>query len=284
MVVVAGGLVALDLGADSPPVSGPTTATTPTPKTPVRLTAGEVAVAAGPVSTADAQALARACVTQEGRPAGKVGRITHRVQVLSWADRRKTQNSVVVQDTSDGLIYGCVGFPDTKVRNGIAVQGVEVSLIGGDAAEARKRKSVINPTDATHPAVPTDGGSSRYFIRFDTQPDLLTTEAWYRVDARVVVMRQRFVVKGAPGPWFVAKPIDGYVFLRSRDKSTALRQGDQVRLETQVIGRGGKLLDAPADQKGGGGLTPSPGTTRVDTGTVGLTPDGRAGWLNFTNR
>lgn len=74
------------------------------------------------------------------------------------------------------------------------------------------------------------------------------------------------------------------MFLRAWDESTALQKGDEVRIETQVVGPDGELLDAPADQKGGGGLTPSPGTTRVDVGKVGLDPTGLTGWLNFPNR
>jgi hypothetical protein len=81
-------------------------------------------------------------------------------------------------------------------------------------------------------------------------------------------MRQHYVVKGTTGPWYVANASDGLVFLRSWH-SAVLQKGDVVRVETQVLGRNGELLDAPADQKGGGGLTPSPGTTRVDISKVG---------------
>ena len=77
---------------------------------------------------------------------------------------------------------------------------------------------------------------------------------------------------------------DGYVFLRSWDESTALRLGDEVRIETQVLAADGKLLDAPADQKGGGGLTPSPGTTRVDIGHVTDDPKFPPSRIDFENR
>jgi hypothetical protein len=210
--------------------------------------------------------------------------VSHAFKVRSWADPRKTENSVVVLDKSNGLIHGCVGFPTTKSATGETVQGFEAGLIGGDPVEARKNKSVINPTDATHPAVPTDSGSSRYYVKFDNLPDKLTTEAWYRVDERVAKMRQRFVVQGKPGPWFVGDAADGVVFLRSWDESTALRRGDEVRIETQVLAHDGKLLDAPADQKGGGGLTPSPGTTRVDIGHATDDPKLPPHGIHFPNR
>jgi hypothetical protein len=52
-----------------------------------------------------------------------------------------------------------------------------------------------------------------------------------------------------------------------------------------VLDHDGKLLDAPANQKGGGGLTPSPGTTRVDIGTVVGNDNPKLPFgVNFPNR
>ncbi|GAA1577588.1 hypothetical protein GCM10009789_33850 [Kribbella sancticallisti] len=289
IAVVAGGLVAATSGHENQPAPGPAAGPTPTKsgKPSAKSTpAGpaDVRVNVGPLKAAEASALAEACVSPAEGHQGEVGEISHAFTVRSWVDPRKTENSVVVLDKSNGLIYGCVGFPTAKTPTGEVVDGFEAGLVGGDPVEARKGKSVINPTDATHPAVPTDSGGSRYFIDFDRSPDRLMTDAWYRVDERVAEMRQRYVIKGKPGPWFVGDAVDGTVFLRAWDESTALQKGDEVRIETQVLDRNGKLLDAPADQKGGGGLTPSPGTTRVDIGKVGLDPGGHAGWLNFPNR
>jgi hypothetical protein len=78
----------------------------------------------------------------------------------------------------------------------------------------------------------------------------------------------RWIVRGKPGPWYVAEAADGLVFLRSWNQTAALRLGEEVVVETQVLDHDGRLLDAPASLKGGGGLTPSPGTTRVDRGKV----------------
>ncbi|MEU4392322.1 hypothetical protein [Kribbella sp. NPDC023855] len=286
VAVVAGGLVFASSGQDDQPVPGPAAQTTPTKPSLVRPKPqpSDVQVNAGPLGAAEANALAEACVRQEGHPPGEVGQVSHAFKVRNWADPRKTENTVVVLDKSNGLIYGCVGFPTTKSASGETVQGFEVGLIGGDPVEARKGKTVINPTDATHPAAPTDSGGSRYYVKFDNQPDKLMTEAWYRVDERVAKMRQRFVVRGKAGPWFVGDAADGYVFLRSWDESTALRRGDEVRIETQVLAHDGKLLDAPADQKGGGGLTPSPGTTRVDIGHATDDPKLAPLGIHFKNR
>ena len=71
------------------------------------------------------------------------------------------------------------------------------------------------------------------------------------------------------------------MFLRSWDGSAVLQKGDVVRVETQVLGRNGELLDAPADQTGGGGLTPSTGTARVDIGKAGASRYGGGATINF---
>lgn len=42
----------------------------------------------------------------------------------------------------------------------------------------------------------------------------------------------------------------------------------EIRVETQVLDHNGRLLDALGSIEGGGGLTRSPGTTRVDRGKV----------------
>src|SRR5437899_12721229 len=81
---------------------------------------------------------------------------------------------------------------------------------------------------------------SYLFVKFDKSPDLLVREAWYRTDDRVAAIRQRYVIKGRTGPWYVANASDGLVFLRSWDGSAVLQKGDAVLIETQVVGRNGE--------------------------------------------
>lgn len=285
IAVVAGGLVFATTGHDDRPAPGPAAGPTPTKPGNKQSPRGpaDIQVNVGPTDNAEAFALAKACVEHDGK--GRIGSVSHAYKVRNWGDPSKTENSVVALNETNGLIYGCVGFPTTKTASGDTVEGFQASLIGGDPVEARKRKSVINSPDATHPAVPTEGSARRDFIDFDRSPESLAGDAWYRVDERVAAIRQRYVIDGKAGPWFVGRAADGYVFLRSWEKTAVLRVGDEVRVETQVLGQDGQLLDAPADLKGGGGLTPSPGTTRVDLGKVGEDPTSPgAGWISFNGR
>ncbi|MEV8376314.1 hypothetical protein AB0P21_26465 [Kribbella sp. NPDC056861] len=289
IAVIAGGLVFATSGGDREPApgpaSGPVQTKSGTPKPKPAAGPADIRINVGPLSAKEAKALAEACVNQDPADPGEVGQISHAFKVRGWGRPGQTENTVLALDKSSGLLLGCVGLPTTKTAAGDVTSGVTAGLVGGDAVEARKRKSVINPTDATHPAVPTDSGGGYYFVDFDKLPDKLATEAWYRVDERVGSMRQRWVIRGKVGPWYVGDAVDGAVFLRSWDESTALRHDEKVRLETQVLDHDGKLLDAPANQKGGGGLTPSPGTTRVDIGTVVGREDPRLPFgLVFPNR
>jgi hypothetical protein len=277
VAVVAGGLFAATTNNSTPrpgpaPVAGATTSGKPT-KGQARPLPADVRINVGPLGADQAAALAKACLTQMN-PGARASAITHPIRVMSWVKGKPAWNTVAVTDKSRNLRYGCDGPAADKVPG--------ATIVGGDPVEARKHKTALNPPDATHPAAPTDGGGLSFVITFDKSPDLLAEDGWYRVNERVATMRQRWVVKGNPGPWYVADAMDGLVFLRSKDESTALKVGDQVRLETQVLGHHGELLDAPADQQGGGGLTPSPGTTRVDAGKVvnmpGFAPHG---WIDF---
>jgi hypothetical protein len=282
IAVVAGGLsVAASRG--STPQQGPAPAAGPTAEPSPGATTGKVAdvrINLGPVGRTQAKALAEACVSQFGRQ-GQVGAITHAIRVKGWSKEYPVELSVAALDKNSGLVMACVGYPTKRSADGQTVAGFTGGLVGGDTTEARKYKSVVNPTDATHPAVPTDGHRYVHEIKLDSSPDLLVEEAWYRTDDRVAALRQRYVIKGKPGPWYVADAVDGLVFLRSWDRSAVLKKGDQVRIETQVLGHRGQLLDAPADQKGGGGLTPSPGTTRVDVGTIAINQQGGYAMLAF---
>jgi hypothetical protein len=258
--MIAGGIALgprLAGGTSPAPASSPS-ATDRAAKTPAERS---IDLDLGPIPAARAAELGRSCLAFA--VGGGTGTVSHAVRVRSWG-RKKSQEIVAVLDPRDGLLFGC----ETHTAASPGQIEVSATVVGGNPATAKKSKIVINPTDSTHPAVPTEGNSSAAFIEFDDKPDLLVREAWYRVDERVDRMRQRFVVKGRPGPWYVAEASDGLVFLRSWDESAALRKGDAVRIETHVIDRQGNLLDAPADQLGGGGLTPSPGTTRTETGTV----------------
>lgn len=287
VAVVAGGLVLATSGPDGEPVPGPAARTTPTKPTTAKPKPkpSDIQVNAGPLGAAEANALAEACVRQEGRaPApGQVGRVSHAFKVRRWGDPGKTDNSVVVLDKSNGLIWGCNGFPGkSRQPDGGIIDSFEAGLVGGDPVEARKYESVLHPTDATHPAVPTESGGGQYSVEFDNLPDRLAMQTWYRVDERVAKMRQRFVVRGKATPWFVGDAVDGYVFLRSWDDSTVLRDGDKIRIETQVLARDGSLLDAPADLKNDR-LTPSPGTTHVVLARAIAIRGGRAA-LDFEER
>lgn len=129
-------------------------------------------------------------------------------------------------------------------------------------------KSTTNQTDPTHPAIPTDGGGGiGGWAEDDDQPDGVSASAsLYIVDDRVAVMRQRLYVKGQqPGPWLTSAAHGGYAVVLASLAPRPLHAGDKVVLETQVLDAQGNLLDAPGDQVGGGGISPSPGTTRVDT-------------------
>lgn len=286
VAVVAGGLLAANLADSNTPQPGPAPAAGPTATgrvgTPRPATAASVQVNLGPLSAAEKTGMVSACMTEASQAGAqaKAGTVTHAIRVKGWSAARPTELTVAVLDTNSGLVISCVGRPGGHTRSGQPTTGVAAGVVGGDAAEAAKGKMVINPTDATHPAAPTDQLAGWYFIDLDRSPDLLVRDSWYRTDDRVSALRQRYVVKGRPGPWYVARAVDGLVFLRSWDRSTALRKGDVVRVETQVLGHRNELLDAPADQKGGGGLTESPGPTRVDTGRVTVGPDG-VGTLTF---
>jgi len=283
IAVIAGGLVLATSGQEGQPIPGPATQSKSGTKQSTQGPA-DLQVNVGPADRAEAFALALACVEHQGRE-HQLGAISRPFKVQTWGDPSKTENSVVALNETTGLVYGCVGFPTTKSASGDTVDGFSAWLIGGDPVAAKKRKSVVNTPDATHPAVPTEGAARWDFIDFDRAPESLAGDAWYRVDERVAAIRQRYVIEGKAGPWFVGQAANDYVFVRSWEKTAVLQVGDKVRIETQVLGRDGKLLDAPADLKGGGGLTPSPGTTRVDVGTVvdgansGLPPR-----LDFTNR
>jgi hypothetical protein len=271
VAVVAGGLLAITSQHNTQQPPNPTPAAGPSSSRPSNAKpAGpkDVQINLSPLSAAETTKMVDACLSETdhyGPPHnGKAGAITHAIRVKGW---HQTLQTVAFLDKSTGLLNACVGQP-TKALNGPPGAGVTGGAVGGDPAAGRKLKSVFNPTDATHPAVPTDQIGSTLAVKFDNSPDLLVRAGWYRTDARVAAMRQRYVIKGRTGPWYVAEASDGLVFLRSWN-SAILRKGDVVRVETQVLGRNGELLDAPADQKDGGGLTPSPGTTRVDISKVG---------------
>jgi hypothetical protein len=216
----------------------------------------------GPIGAEDAREFAEACLAVV-RPGSEVGAVTHAVRVRGWG-RGKADLTVVAEDAGERVLYGCTG---RLPRSGDLVPNLEGSVVGGNAEAVADDKIVINPTDETHPAAPTEGLSSYASIVLDESPDKIALDRWYRVDERVAEARQRIIVNGHKGPWYVARAVDGYVFLRSWVE-TELRVGDVVRVESQVLDHDGVLLDAPADQRGGGGLTSSPGTTRVETGTV----------------
>jgi hypothetical protein len=276
VAVVAGGLLTITTQhntqrPDSTPVGGSSSSRAEEAKP-----AGpeDVQINLGPLNAAETARMVDACLRETGQYGaphnGKAGAITHAIRVKSWNLANPTEQTIAFVDESTGLLNACVGQVAKAPRNGRKASGVNGGAVGGDPVAGRKLKSVFNPTDSTHPAVPTDRIDSSVAANFPGSPsrDLLFREGWYRTDARVAAMRQRYVIKGTTGPWYVANASDGLVFLRSWH-SAVLQKGDVVRVETQVLGRNGELLDAPADQKSGGGLTPSPGTTRVDISKVG---------------
>ena len=172
--------------------------------------------------------------------------------------------AIAVVTTPRQLTYVCTGMSGT--------------LVAGSLMD----KAFLQPPDATHPAVPLAGQHRLLPIDFDKRPDLLASDGWYRVDDRVAALRQRWIVRGKPGPWYVADAADGLVFVRSWDQSAALKLGEEIRIETQVLDRDGWLLDAPAGRQPGGRLKPSPGTTRVEKGRVVRTAgDAPMGTINF---
>jgi hypothetical protein len=274
IAVIVGGVIALgddrNDGGGQPPAAGTTSARTPGASTTppgIGKQAADIRVNLGPANPAEANALAEACVeagvANPSDPA-QIGPITRAIKVPSWGAQRAVDNSVVVNEVLSGLTWGCVGVPTVKDRAGNTVAGFDATLLAGEDTG----KVAINHPDATHPAATRDDGAVQAYVELDRKADVLRRDCWYEVDARVAKVRQRYVFADRVGPWFVADAAGGYVFLRSWDKSAVLKAGDKVRIETQVLDRDNNLLDAPADQKGGGGLKPSPGTTRVDLGTV----------------
>ena len=275
VAVVAGGFAAAtgvlpDGGArpDRDPVLSPADQQRPTTDKPVRPdkrggTGGgrTIGLNLGPIGSEDAREFAKACLALV-RPRSEVGSVMHAVRVRGWG-RDKADLTVVAED-DQGVLYGCIG---QQPRSGDPAPNVDGSVVGGNAEAVAQDKIVINPTDETHPAAPTEGSLLHTTIVLDERPDKVAVDRWYRVDERVSEVRQRIIVDGDKGPWYVARALDGFVFLRSWTDAR-LRLGDVVRVESQVLDHERELLDAPADQMGGGGLTTSPGTTRVETGTV----------------
>lgn len=273
VALVAGGILVAtnshDASQPTPadPVPAPTrTATSAAPK---QRPAAEVDVNAGPLTAAQQTKAAKDCIAPQEGP-HRPTEISHGIKVRTWGAQRT--DDTIAFTSPNGLRYACVGRGSTT----------NTSIVGGDPAVAAENKATLPRTDATHPAAPADGaGATWAFVDFDRQPDQLARDGWYAVDDRVASMRQRWVVRGRTGPWYVATPVDGLVFLRSWDRSAALKLGEEVQVETQVLGLNGERLDAPAAMKHGR-LTASPGTTRVDRGRVVLLPGSTQGELDFS--
>ncbi len=258
IAVIAGGVLVVTSGHDKaqPGPAPHNTASTATPTRRIPSALPDVHINVGPLTAAQRTAAAQTCVDgmENHNTATELG---HGLKVMTWGGGAPTTTIAFTADPQ-GLRYGCEGTGTAMTQ----------ALVGGDPAAAARQKAVVDPPDATHPAAPAEGMAWYAFVDFDRKPDLLAGEGWYRVDDRVASMRQRWIVRGKPGPWYVAEAVDGLVFLRSWNQSAALKLGEEVRVETQVLDHNGRLLDAPASIKGGGGLTPSPGTTRVDRGKV----------------
>jgi hypothetical protein len=271
IALIAGGVLVATTGHDNTqqaptagtasknPSKAPATVTQKPPAT--KPMPSEIDIDLGPLTAAEESAATKNCLSRAQEP-NHPEQISHAMKVMSWVPGKV--ESTVAFVAPSGVRLACEGRPTSMAA----------SIVGGDPAAAKPDKVVLNPPDATHPAAPTEGNGAYMFIDFDKNPDLVVKDTWFRVDERVASMRQRWVVRGKPGPWYVANALDGLVFLRSWDRSTAFKLGETVRVETQVLDHHGKLLDAPADQMGGGGLTPSPGTTRVDEGKVIAAPEG----------
>ncbi|MFG1622188.1 hypothetical protein [Kribbella sp. NPDC049227] len=261
IALVAGGVLIATNGNDkSQPGPAASTApsvpsTTPSARRSISIQP-DVHINLGPLTATERTTAAKNCV-DEMENHNTATEIGHGLKVMSWGGGKPSTTIAFTADP-EGLRFGCEGTGKQMTQ----------ALVGGDPAVAARNKNVITHPDATHPAAPAEGQAWFCFVDLDTKPDVLAGEGWYSVDERVASMRQRWVVRGRPGPWYVAEPADGLVFLRSWDKSAALKLGEEVRVETQVLDHSGGLLDAPGSIKGGGGLTPSPGTTRVDRGKV----------------
>ncbi|MFC0623928.1 hypothetical protein [Kribbella deserti] len=267
VAVVAGGVLSVSRGGtpEPMPVEAPVASTSKsTGKTATTGgTAASVRLAIRPLNASERAAAAKACLNDVASN-GVLGEVSSAVLTRTWG-KYPEKASIAVLDRRSGLVYACTG----RLAPGVPFEG---SAIGGDPAKAKSGKMALNQPDETHPAVPTDNITEKGSIELDARPDLLARESWYRVDDRVASVRQRILVNGKPGPWYVADAAGGYAHVLVWNQTVVFRKGDKVRLETQVLDRAGRLLDAPADQKGGGGLTPSPGTTRVDNGIVIASP------------
>ncbi|MGH1564016.1 hypothetical protein [Mumia sp. DW29H23] len=197
---------------------------------------------------ARAAALANRCMAQIGRDVTIEPAEVLSAQVLRAATGRGTVTVVVADDATTGVRVGCeaagFGAGSADVLSG--------GVMGGPGT-----KSTENRTDATHPAIPTDGpgGYSRDRVH-------VTSSATYQVDDRVARVRVRYVVDDVPGPWYVARADSGWVHPAAMVTTAQLEGAHRLVLETQVLDADGRLLDAPGDQLGGGGISPSPGKTR----------------------
>ena len=257
IALVAGGVLIATNGHDKaqPGPAASTAPGTPTTKA-TQPKLPDVRINVRPLTAAERTTAAKDCV-DEMQNHNTATEIAHGVLVRSWGGG--TNTTVAFTSDPEGLRYGCVGNDKAMTQ----------TIVGGDPKVAARHKTVINVPDAANPAVPSEGQAWYAFVDLDHQPDLIAGEGWFRVDERVTSMRQRWIVRGKPGPWYVADAVDGLVFLSSWNKSTALKVGEQVQVETQVLDHNGALLPAPGSMKGGG-HTPSPGTTRVDRGKVAL--------------
>lgn len=236
-----------------------TTLGTPSPTPSTRRSISiqpDVHINLGPLTAAERTTAAKNCV-DEMENHNTATEIGHGLKVMSWGGG--TNTTVAFTADPQGLRYGCEGKGEAMTQ----------TTVGGDPKVAAQHKTVINVPDAANPAVPSEGQAWYAFVDLDRAPDLIAGEGWFSVDERVASMRQRWIVRGKPGPWYVAEAVDGLVFLSSWNKSAALKVGEQVQVETQVVDHNGNLLPAPGSMKGGG-HTPSPGTTHVDRGTVVL--------------
>jgi hypothetical protein len=263
IALVAGGVL-FATGHDK---TRPSPATRTSPSTPA-----DIHITLGRLTEAEKSDAADDCINpRPGRPGRttiryRAAAIDYGMKVRTWSEG-SPGFAIAVTTTPRDLTYACSGGDDRMAG----------TLVAGPPLD----KAYLQPPDAAHPAVPLT--THRFLpIDFDKQPDLLTSESWYRVDARVASLRERWIVRGKPGPWYVADAVDGLVFVRSWDSSAALKPGEQVRIETQVLDHQGRLLDAPAGRKPGGNLKPSPGTTQVLKGKVVREPaDATIGTINF---
>lgn len=215
--VAAVGVVGLGRGGVD---TEPTPAATPAGPSPIRVTLGRL-------DAAEQTRFVEKCVEDRYGPKTPGG-VVHPVRVRDMDGG--SSDAMVVRDSKSGLAYGCIHF------FGLSELIQRYSIGTGSVGSP----SVAEPT-VDDPVVDTRAGQQGFGQESADALSHFQLDRWYRVDARVGQLRQRYVTAGEPGPWFVADAVDGYVFTRSW-LVRSLGLGESSTIQTEALGRDGQPI------------------------------------------